>query len=135
MADKKKKKKSDLFDSEEANADESFDFASSSAEEEAKGGLLTEGLKKLFTVGVSAAFLTEESLRNYIQDLKLPKEVLNVLLQSAAKSKDQLMSRVGNEVISIIQKIDFVKEASRFVETHKFKVSAEIEVVKKSDGK
>ncbi|HEX4922597.1 MAG TPA: hypothetical protein VFV50_00875, partial [Bdellovibrionales bacterium] len=45
--------------------------------------------------------------------------------------KEQLMNRVGNEVISIIQKIDFVKEASRFVETHKFRVSAEIEVIKK----
>lgn len=119
MADKKKSR----------HEEEEIEEIEEEAEE--KGGLLTEGLKKILAVGVGAAFLTEESLRNYIQDLKLPKEMLGTLLQGAQKSKEQLMNRVGNEVISIIQKIDFVKEASRFVETHKFKVSAEIEVVKK----
>jgi hypothetical protein len=94
-------------------------------------GVFGEGIKKLFATGLSAAFLTEESIRGYLQDVKLPKEVLKLFLEGAAKSKEQLMSRVGNEVISIIQKIDFVKEASRFVESHKFKVSAEIEVIKK----
>jgi len=120
MADKKNKTQDD------------FDEESSESSDESRGGLLSEGLKKIFAVGVGAAFLTEESIRNYLQDLKLPKDMLNVLLQGAQKSKDQLMNRVGNEVIAIIQKIDFVKEASRFVETHKFRVSAEIEVVKKS---
>ncbi len=104
-------------------------------ESEEKSGILGEGLRKLFAVGIGAAFLTEESIRNYIQDLKLPKEMLGTLLQGAQKSKEQLMNRVGNEVIAIIQKIDFVKEASRFVETHKFKVSAEIEVVKKDNDR
>ncbi len=135
MADKKKKKKSSpRVEPASWSNEESFDSSASYNDEdgdEQKGGLLSEGLKKLFTAGVSAAFLTEESLRNYIQDLKLPKEILNVLLQSAAKSKDQMMNRVGNEIITIIQKIDFVKEASRFVENHKFRISAEIEVVKK----
>jgi hypothetical protein len=94
-------------------------------------GVVGEGLKKLFAAGVSAAFLTEESVRSYLKDVKLPKEVLGLFLEGAAKSKEQLMNRVGNEVIAIIQKIDFVKEASRFVETHKFRVSAEVEVLKK----
>jgi len=31
-----------------------------------------------------------------------------------------------------VQKIDFVKEASRFVEEHKFRITAEIDVVKKN---
>ena len=41
------------------------------------------------------------------------------------------MNRVGNEIVKVISKIDFVKEASRFVEEHKFKISAEVEVLKK----
>lgn len=130
MADDRKKRMGIKTEKPAPKSDDIFDNCTGEDSEE-KGNLLTDGLKKIFTVGVSAAFLTEESLRRYIQDLKLPKEVLNLLLQSASKSKDQLMGRVGNEIISIIQKIDFVKEASRFVETHKFRVSAEIEVVKK----
>lgn len=104
-------------------------------EEGSLKGILGEGMKKLFTAGVSAAFMTEESIRTYLQDLKLPKEVLNLILQNAAKSKEQLMNRVGNEITSMIKKIDFVDEASRFVEGHKFKISAEIEVIKKNPDK
>jgi hypothetical protein len=102
---------------------------SSEDQEDARG--LGETLKKLISAGLGAAFLTEDMIRSYLQDVKLPKDVLNLLLQQANKSKEDLLNRIGSETIRIISKIDFVKEASRFVENHKFKVSAEIEVVKK----
>lgn len=99
-------------------------------------GLLGDTVKKVFTAGVSAAFMTEESLRGYLSELKLPKEAYNLLIQSANKSKDEITQRVGKEIVSIIDKIDFVKEFSRFAETHKFKITAEIDIVKKkSDEK
>lgn len=91
-------------------------------------------IKKLLTAGIGAAFMTEEHIRGYLGDMKLPKDMLQFLLQSAAKSKDELTNRVGNEVIKIVNKIDFVKEASRFVEEHKFRITAEIDVVKKGDS-
>ena len=96
---------------------------------------VSETIKKLMTAGISAAFMTEESIRGFVSDLKLPKETMNVLLQGASKSKDELMNRVSREVIGIISKIDFVKEASRFVEEHKFKISAEVEVMRKEPAK
>jgi hypothetical protein len=90
-----------------------------------------EILKKLISAGVGAAFMTEESIRSYLGEMKLPKDVLNLLLAGAQKSKDDMMDRVGNEIIKIVHKIDFVKEASRFVEEHKFRITAEVDVVKK----
>ncbi|MFV8259339.1 hypothetical protein ACNQKP_16150 [Bdellovibrio bacteriovorus] len=94
-------------------------------------GLLGDTVKKVFTAGVSAAFMTEESLRAYVSELKLPKEALNLLIQGAQKSKDEVTQRVTKEIVGIIQKIDFVKEASKFAETHKFKITAEIDIIKK----
>lgn len=93
---------------------------------------MSDFIRKLIGAGFGAAFMTEEHIRNYISDMKLPKEAVSYLLQGAAKSKEELVYRVGTEVIKIINRIDFVKEASRFVEEHKFKVSAEIEVIKKN---
>lgn len=90
-----------------------------------------ETLKKVFSAGVSAAFMTEENVRSYLAELKLPKEILNVVLQSAAKSKDEITGRVSKEIIGILSKIDWVKEASRFAENHKFRISAEIDIIKK----
>lgn len=97
--------------------------------------ILGDALKKVFSVGVSAAFMTEENIRQYIQDLKLPKEMLGMLMSSANKSKDEITNRVSNEVIKIISKIDWVKEFARFAESHKFKISAEIDIIRKDDKK
>ncbi len=92
---------------------------------------ITDFVKKLVTAGVGAAFMTEEGVRSYVSGMKLPKDVLNMILQGANKSKEEMITRVSNEVIKIVKQIDFVQEASKFVEEHKFKVSAEIEVIKK----
>jgi hypothetical protein len=96
---------------------------------------MSDLLKKLLSAGIGAAFMTEEHIRTYLTDLKLPKDALKFVLDGAQKSKDELMDKVGNEVIRIVQKIDFVKEASRFVEEHKFRVTAEIDVVRKDQPK
>ncbi len=96
--------------------------------------IMGETLKKVLSVGVGAAFMTEESIRTYLGDLKLPKEILGLLLQSANKGKDEITQRVSKEVIGIVSKIDWIKEASRFAETHKFKISAEIDIIKKNNN-
>lgn len=93
-----------------------------------------EVLKKVLSVGLGAAFMTEESVRQALGGIQLPKEVLSSILQGANRSKEEFMNRVGNETIKILSKIDFVKEASRFVEEHKFRIQAEIEVVRKEDS-
>ncbi|MCM2282499.1 MAG: hypothetical protein NDI61_11715 [Bdellovibrionaceae bacterium] len=112
-------------------ADERDDTKDTREDVERGGISVGDTLKKLLTAGVSAAFMTEESIRSFVSELKLPKETLNLLLAGAAKSKEELTHRVSREIINIISKIDFVKEASRFVEEHKFKISAEIEVIRK----
>lgn len=109
---------------------EDKDSKESPSESSAKG-LLGEALKKVFTTGVSAAFMTEESIRAYLGEVKLPKDILNLVLQSANKSKEEITQRVSKEAVAILQKIDVVKELSRFAETHKFKIQAEVEILKK----
>lgn len=91
-----------------------------------------EMLKKVMSVGLGAAFMTEESVRSALGGLNLPKEVLTSILHGANRSKEEFLNKVGNETIKLLSKIDFVKEASRFVEEHKFRINAEIEVVKKT---
>ncbi|PIT98870.1 MAG: hypothetical protein COT74_13995 [Bdellovibrionales bacterium CG10_big_fil_rev_8_21_14_0_10_45_34] len=100
---------------------------------EGRGPSIAEGLKKLFTVGVGAAFLTEEAIRKQLGEFKLPREVLSLVLQGANKSKEEIVNRVSRELTQMLSKIDLVKEASKFAETHKFKISAEIEILPKKD--
>ncbi len=92
---------------------------------------ISDTLKKVVSAGVSAAFMTEEGIRKYVADLKLPKEILEALLSGANKSKEELTSRVAKEINGIISKIDWIDELSKFAESHKFKIKAEIEIEKK----
>ncbi len=94
---------------------------------------LAEIIKKVMTAGLGAAFMTEEAIRSQLSEVKLPKEVLNTILQGANKSKEDLVNRVGNETMRLISKIDIVKEVAKFAETHKFKINAEVEIIKKKD--
>lgn len=102
--------------------------------EESKG-LFGEALKKVFAAGVGAAFMTEENIRSYLAELKLPKEFLNVLLSQANRSKEELIQRVGKEIMQIVNKVDFVSEFSKFAETHRFRITADIEIIRKDSNK
>lgn len=106
-------------------------MANDDSKKEDEKSILGETFKKVFTAGVSAAFMTEESIRAYVGELKLPKEILATLIQGASKSKDEITSKVTKEIITMIQKIDFTKEFLKFAEGHKFKINAEIEIIKK----
>lgn len=62
---------------------------------------------------------------------EISKEIITTVMGQALKAKDDITLRVSNEMIALIRKIDFVNEFSKFAENHKFKVSAEIEILKK----
>lgn len=61
----------------------------------------------------------------------MSKELIGTVLGHALKAKDDITLKVSNEMIALVHKIDFVKEFSKFAENHKFKVTAEIEILKK----
>ena len=114
-----------------AKLKKSDDVDLSAIDKELKTGM-NDMIKKIVTTGIGAAFLTEEHIRGLVgKNLALPGEVVSSLIDGANKSKKEITNKVTTELINIINQIDFVKEASRFVEDHKFKISAEIEVVKK----
>lgn len=62
---------------------------------------------------------------------EISKEIITTIVGQALKAKDDITLKVSNEMISLIHKIDFVNEFSKFAENHKFKVTAEIEILKK----
>jgi hypothetical protein len=66
---------------------------------------------------------------------EISKEILTTVLAQALKAKDDVALKVTNEMIGLVRKIDFVKEFSKFAENHKFKITAEVEVLKKEKSK
>lgn len=66
-----------------------------------------EVMKKVFTVGIGAFFLTEESLRGLITDFKLPKELLNAVLETANKTRGEFLKNLSKEMMAqVIDRVD-----------------------------
>ena len=62
-----------------------------------------EVVRKALTVGVGAVFLTEESLRAIIKDLKLPKELIGGLLESANRTKSEFFEKLSQDILSRVK--------------------------------
>lgn len=91
-----------------------------SGENDKKDPKISDSIRKILTAG---------------SPTDISKELLTTVVGQVLKTKDDITLKATNEMISLIQKIDFVKEFAKFAENHKFKVTAEIEILKKDDSK
>ena len=70
------------------------------------------------------------NMTNTLKDIS--KDFLSSALGQVNKTKEDISAKVTSEMIALIRKIDFIKEFSKFAEDHKLKISAEVEIIKKS---
>ncbi len=89
-------------------------------DDDSKSPKLTDTLKKILSAGSAS---------------EISKEAIGTVIGQVLKTKDDITERATQEMVTLIQKIDFVKEFAKFAENHKFKITAEVEVLKKSDKK
>lgn len=100
-----------------------------------KEGKIGDIVKKVLTTGVTAAFMTEESVRALLKDVPLPKDIVGGLLENAKNTKQEFVSSVKNELKSYLDKIDLTKEIDKIVEKYDFEVKATISLKKKKKNK
>lgn len=91
----------------------------------------SDGFKRLLSAGLSMVMMSEESVREYLKDVKVPKDAIGTVLKGATKTKEEIVGKIGNEFSKLIEKIDLMEELTKFLREHKIKVSAEIEFSKK----
>ncbi len=101
--------------------------------DEKSGPWWTDVVKEVTTMGLGTLFMTEEAVRNYLKDKKLPKDVVAALLENVGKKKDDLYESMAKEFGRVLSKVDISKEVSRFLETHKVHFEAKMTFEPKSD--
>jgi hypothetical protein len=100
-----------------------------------KDGKLESLLKKVLTTGVTAAFMTEESIRAVLKDVPLPKDIVLGLIDNAKTTKTEFVSGVKNELKSYLNKIDLSREIDMVIEKYDFEVKATIGLKRKKKPK
>ena len=100
-----------------------------------KDGKLESILKKVLATGVTAAFMTEESVRALLKDLPLPKDIVGGLLENARNTKTEFVTGVKNELKSYLDKIDLSKEIDKILQKYDFEIKATIGLKRKKKSK
>lgn len=84
-------------------------------------------VKKVLTAGVGAAFLTEESLRSLVSELKLPKELIANLLSTANATKSEFFARLSQELSDRVgSKIDPSKLLQELLEKNEIELNVKV---------
>lgn len=100
-----------------------------------KDGKIEGLLKKVLTTGVTAAFMTEESVRALLKDVPLPKDIVGGLVENARNTKTEFVAGVKNELKTYLDKIDITKEIDKLVDKYDFQINATISLKKKKKAK
>jgi hypothetical protein len=87
----------------------------------------SEMMKELTLTGLATVFMTEDSVRSFLKDKKLPKEVVSLLLDGIGKKKDDFYGLLAKEFGRVLSKIDLTQEMSKFMEKHKMNVQISFE--------
>lgn len=99
---------------------------------EAKEKGLADVLKKVASIGMGAAFLTEDAIKNMVSDLPLPKDILNGLLQNAKSAKEDLANAMREEFRKYLSKVDPEKLTENILENYDIEVEAKLKFKKKN---
>lgn len=100
-----------------------------------RDGKLGDIFKKVLTTGVTAAFMTEEAVRDLLKDVPLPKEMVGSLLENAKNTKTEFVASVKNEMRNYLDKIDLSKEIDKIADKYDFEVKATISLKRKNQKK
>lgn len=90
------------------------------------GGGVSDMMKKALFATIGAVFMTEESVRAYVAESKLPREIRNYVIQNTAQAKEQFFSYLSKELSQLVMKSDLPKVVQGFLKDHTIEVEAKI---------
>jgi polyhydroxyalkanoate synthesis regulator phasin len=101
------------------------------ADKDKKDSPIGDIIKKVVSVGVGAAFMTEESVKKILDDLPLPKDIITGLVQNAKGAKEDFTSSIRDELRGYLSKVDPSKIVSDILDRYDLEIETKIKFKKK----
>ena len=101
--------------------------------------ILEKGVRRAVEKGVERITETPEDIRQFVQDLKLPREVANLVFQQIDETKNGLYRATAKELRDFLEQTNMAEEIVRALTTLSFEIKTEIRFIpndqKAGDGK
>jgi len=91
--------------------------------------LLKRAVEKAVETGVGRLSDNSDSLRNFVGDMKLPKEVLHYLYQQIDDTKSGLYRVVAKEIRDVLEHTQFADEITKILTKLSFEIKTEIRFI------
>lgn len=98
-------------------------------------GKITDIIKKVVSVGVGASFMSDETVKSFLHDLPLGKEIINGLISNAKKTKTEFISGMREEVSGYLKRVNPKELVSEVLENYDMEVNAKISFAPKAKVK
>lgn len=98
-----------------------------------KDSALGDIIKKVVSVGVGAAFMTEESVKKILDDLPLPKDIISGLVVNAKGAKEDFTNGIREEIKHYLSKVDSSRIITDVLDKYDVEVEAKFKFIKKID--
>lgn len=91
-------------------------------------------IKKVVSIGVGAAFMTEDAVRGLLNDLPLPKDIISGLVQNAKGAKEDFTKAIREELRGHLSRLDMAKLVDEIVQRYDFEITAQVRFKKKENA-
>ncbi|MCA2980799.1 MAG: hypothetical protein INH41_17900 [Myxococcaceae bacterium] len=99
------------------------------ATEEQRHGFVTDFVRRFAAASLGAVVMSEEGLRKVASQLKLPKEVLSLVLTQAERTKEDIGRVIVEEVRKFLQSDRMRDEVLKMIAGMTIEVRAEVKLV------
>src|SRR6266487_1586056 len=89
-------------------------------------GVIPELLKRAIEIGVDKATDAPESLKHFVGDLKLPKEIASYLLTQIDETKNGLFRVVAKEIRDFLEHTNLSGEMHKMLTTVQFEINTTV---------
>ena len=89
-------------------------------------GVIPELLKRAIEIGVDRAQDAPESLKHFVGEMKLPKEIVSYILQQVDETKNGLFRVVANEIRDFLEHTNISSEMKKMITTFKFEINTTV---------
>ncbi len=103
-----------------------------------RGGFTTklfgDMARKALMTGIGAVFMSEESLRSQLSEMKLPKEAMGAMVNTADKTKREIIDVVARETRAFLSRLEVEKMVGRILVGTTIEINTKIRIMPKEGG-
>jgi signal transduction histidine kinase len=121
-------------DDEDLDEDEALDEREPRDEGASLRGVIPDLFRRALISGIGTVFMTEDTIRKSLSDMKMPKEAVGYVVAQADKTKRELIATLSRELRNFLNSLELSELLHDSLQDTTFEIHTTIRVKRDDDG-